>query len=437
MSKLIKENELEEIFATSASIDHEEYVIVHYRIIPGEGLTIDETAALLAVNTSLGTIKPLNYENSKSRMKASAKVLFTAMSGELGRVDIAYPIDLCEPAMGLTQLLSVIWYTSEYNFTLGYWVEDIDFPKSFLRHYKGPKYGIEGIRQSINIPSRPILGAIIKPRGGTTLEPILKASYECLMGGFDYIIDDELIVNPKGELSFENRVPKLVEIVQKASHEKGEKKWYFANINASPQRALLYARKAKEMGVNGLQVNAFTMGFPAFEDIASQIDIDLPIITCNMGTAVMTRPKQFAGASEVFISKLSRIAGADGVYSGIVGSSWYSMDVFRASMASLRKSFYDLKRTFPVVAGGLNLANLGENLVAQGTDILLQAGTSVMGFPTGPRNGAMAFRTIVENFNPSMGHEEMEQKLIELGKKYQYVRDGLTAYGFKPKLSGK
>jgi ribulose 1,5-bisphosphate carboxylase large subunit-like protein len=104
-------------------------------------------------------------------------------------------------------------------------------------------------------------------------------------------------------------------------------------------------------------------------------------------------------------------------------------------MASLRKSFFNLRRTFPIVAGGLNLANLGENLVAQGSDIILQAGASVMGCPTGIRNGAQAFRTIVENFIPNMGGEEMEQKLIELGKKFPYVRDGLTAYGFKPKFS--
>lgn len=435
MAKLIKDHELEEIFATSASIDHEEYVIVHYRIIPGEGFTIDEAAAIIAINTSLGTMKPLKYENNESRMKATAKVLFTAMSGELGRVDIAYPLNLCEPAMGLTQLLSVIWYTAEYSFTSKYWIDDIDFPKSFLRHYKGPKFGIEGIRQAINIPARPILGAIIKPRDGVELAPILESSYECLIGGFDYIIDDELIVDPKGELSFENRVPKLVETARKASQETGERKWYIANINASPQRAVVYAKKAQDMGVNGLQLNAFTLGFPAFQEIAAQVDVNLPIITSNMGVAVMTRPEQFAGASEVLISKLSRIAGADGVYSGIVGASWYNLDVFRASMASLRRSFYDFNRSFPVVAGGLNLANLGENLVAQGPDILLQAGSSVLGFPTGPRNGAMAFRAVVDNFNQHMTHEEMERKLVELGKKFQYVRDGLTAYGFTPKLT--
>ena len=60
-----------------------------------------------------------------------------------------------------------------------------------------------------------------------------------------------------------------------------------------------------------------------------------------------------------------------------------------------------------------------------------------MGYPTGAKNGAMAFRLIVENFNPSMTHEDMERKLIDLGKKYQYVRDGLTAYGFKPQKAGK
>ena len=433
MPRLLQDNEMDEIFATSDSIDHEEYVIVHYKLIPGKGFNIDETAALLAINTSLGTMKPLSYENSPSRMAASAKVLFTAMSGEIGNVQIAYPLNLCEPARGLTQLLSVIWYTAEYNFTSGYWVENIDFPKSFLRHYKGPKYGIEGIRQSINIPSRPIIGAIIKPRGGTSLKPILQASYECLRGGFDFIIDDELIVDPKGELAFENRVSKLLEVTQAAWRQTGEKKWYIVNVNASPLKALLYAKKAKQIGVNGLLVNAFTMGFAALDDLATQMDIDLPIITCNMGTAILTRPQQFAGASEVLISKLSRIAGADGMYSGIVGSSWYSMDIFRASLAALRRPYYDLNRSFPVVAGGLNILNLGENLVAQGPDIILEVGSSIMDYPSGPRNGASAFRTIIENVSPNMSPDELERKLITLGNTHEHVRVGLIKYGFTPR----
>jgi len=429
----VKGRELGELFTTSDAINKEDFVTVRYKIIPGDGLELDETAALLAINTSLGTIKALRYEEHALRMAASAKVLFTGMKDDYGYIEIAYPINLCEPSTGITHLLSVIWYSAEYNFTKEYWIENIDFPRSFIRHFKGPRFGIEGIRQLLGIKSRPILGAIVKPRGGASFNSIVNACYECLIGGFDYIVDDELIVDPKGDLSFENRVQRLVEVAKEASAKTGEKKWYIANINSSPKKALNYAKKAREMGVNGLLVNAFTLGFAAVEDLTTDTEVDLPIITSNMGIAALTRPSQNIGTSEVTISKLSRIVGVDGAYSGIIGAAWYSDDIFRASLAALRKPFFDLPQTFPIVAGGLNIANIGENLIFQGNDVMFQIGTGVMGYPSGPRNGAFAYRTLVENLEPDLSLEDMERKLVALGKKYSPLKEGLIAYGFKPK----
>ena len=43
---------------------------------------------------------------------------------------------------------------------------DIQFPKALLDSFKGPAFGIEGIRSLLKVPERPLVGTIIKPKLG-------------------------------------------------------------------------------------------------------------------------------------------------------------------------------------------------------------------------------------------------------------------------------
>lgn len=428
MHKIIDENDYNEIFSILNPADREKYLIVHYRLKCKE-LSHKESAALLAINTSLGTVKKLSYEEYNDRAKYSAKVI-SASEGEF--IQIAFPLDICEPKTGLASLLSLLWYSSEYNYTAGFRIEHIEFPASYLSFFQGPKLGINGIRERFGIKLKPILGTMIKPRRGIDLNTICQKCYDAYIGGVDYISDDELVIDPDTDLAFEKRVKKIVEIALKASDDTGQKKWFVANITSSPMRAFSYAKKAKELGADALLVNAFTMGFSVLEDLAKNPEVDLPIITCNMGTAVVTRPTQLTGMSEVVISELSRIAGADAVNSGIVGSVWYNSEAEPQSLSNLRKPFGNLKASFPVVAGGLTIANLLPNLHDHGSDVILQAGGGIMGFPSGPKYGASAFRKIVDNFHIGMSRYESEKMLIDLGKKDKKIQTALTQYGFSP-----
>ncbi|WP_075072578.1 hypothetical protein [Longilinea arvoryzae] len=58
----ITEHQVNQVFSTADAIDDEKHVIVHYCITPCEGSSIDEVAATLAINTSMGTTTPLSIE---------------------------------------------------------------------------------------------------------------------------------------------------------------------------------------------------------------------------------------------------------------------------------------------------------------------------------------------------------------------------------------
>lgn len=70
---------------------------------------------------------------------------------------------------------------------------DIDFPESYVAKFKGPKFGIQGIRDILGVYDRPLLNNMIKPCTGYTPEVGAELFYEAAVGGVDIIKDDELI----------------------------------------------------------------------------------------------------------------------------------------------------------------------------------------------------------------------------------------------------
>src|SRR5205823_13019085 len=142
--------------------------------------------------------------------------------------------------------------------------------------FNGPHFGINGIRELFNIPLRPLIGVTIKSRFGYSLEEVAKQYRESLLGGADFIADDVLLVDPDSDLAYAKRVPLLAKIAREASLATGESKQYFANVSASPSKAIKYAKLAKAEGVGAVTVNAFTMGFAAVEELTNDPDIRLP-----------------------------------------------------------------------------------------------------------------------------------------------------------------
>src|SRR5262249_11428451 len=151
----------------------------------------------------------------------------------------------------------------------------------------------------------------------------------------------------------------------------------------------------------------------------------LPLITCNMGTAILARRPFDKGMSELALSRVSRVAGADGVYSGILGSDWYSDEVERMVMAALKNKYHNFKSCAPVVAGGLTVVNLWQNLKHYGDDVLLQAGTGLLGYPGGVAKGVRAMRKIIDEVPRALTSAEANDATIRLASKYGYLRDGL------------
>ena len=55
---------------------------------------------------------------------------------------------------------------------------DIQMPKDLIKSFKGPMYGIAGIRKLLKVPERPLVGTIIKPKLGLKTKDHAQVAYE-------------------------------------------------------------------------------------------------------------------------------------------------------------------------------------------------------------------------------------------------------------------
>jgi 2,3-diketo-5-methylthiopentyl-1-phosphate enolase len=400
-------------------------------------LSLKEASARVAHILALRTIKALPFETLSLRLPQAGYILSPP---DANPVLIALPLDICGPNEGLAHLVALIASGAEYNYTDEFWVDDIELPNDFVDRFQGPRFGIEGIRSLFKIKSRPIVGVILKPRRGVPLSVLATYALESLLGGADFIADDLLMIDPPGEMAFAKRVPEFVRVAREAARLTGEAKLYFANISTSPLRALHLAEIAQTEGVNILMINAFAMGFSGLEEIISSGSVQVPIITTNMGGGILSRPRQATnpgkptGISETVISKLSRLAGADGVHAGTSAAECYGQDPWGSSIYALTRPWRNLSGCFAVAEGDLTVANVWENIHSLGPDVILEACTGILGYPGSPRDGAKAFRLLVSNLTFDMEESEARETIHRLrkAKGNAFLDKGLNHFEYDP-----
>jgi len=122
-----------------------------------EEICIEQTVEFPAECVGEGTIRDHVFGRTES-FELYDKASFRAV--------ISYAVEIA--AGELTQLLNVIFGNTSIK--PGIRVEHLDLPSSLLNTFKGPRFGRDGIRKLLNVPSRPLLSTAIKPMGHSSEE---------------------------------------------------------------------------------------------------------------------------------------------------------------------------------------------------------------------------------------------------------------------------
>jgi 2,3-diketo-5-methylthiopentyl-1-phosphate enolase len=282
---------------------------------------------------------------------------------------------------------------------------DVHFSDSFLSAFPGPKFGIEGVRKLLGVHDRPLLMSIFKSVIGHDLAELQEQFYRQAAGGVDLIKDDEILFeNPLTPI--ERRVEACLKAAERASRETGQKLLYAVNLTGPTFRLKEQAGKAIAAGANAFLFNVLAYGFDVLHELASDPDINVPIMAHPAVSGAMYPSPYYGIAANVLLGKLMRLAGADIVlfpspYGSVVMPREENMAIKHALLTQDFAADYGgsgraLKRSFPVPSAGIHPGLVPLIVRDFGHDTIVNAGGGVHGHPQGAAAGGRAFRQAID-----------------------------------------
>jgi ribulose-bisphosphate carboxylase large chain len=307
----------------------------------------------------------------------------------VGRVEAVEPVDGtyrywitysdCTAGSDLTQLFNVIFGNSSLQ--PGIWVEDVRFSSSFLQKYKGPRFGIDGLRRLLQIPVRPLLHCVVKPVGSTTKE-LAHMAYCFAKGGADLIKDDHGITD-QASSRFADRVAACAASVCQANEETGGHALYVANCTADGSAAHERALLAKRLGAGGILLAPGLTGFGMVREIAADDAVGLPIIVHPAFAGGFIMPGLSGIVMSVMYGIFSRLAGADAViFPSYGGRFTFTSDDCRHIAEMAKSGLGKLLSIFPSPGGGITEETLPHLASIYGRDVMYLVGGGI--FRHGP-----------------------------------------------------
>lgn len=229
--------------------------------------SIKEAAGAIAAESSIGTwAEAATAKPYMMNLAAKVYDIKKAKKKDAAFVRIAYPNKLFEPDNIPNIMSGIAGNIFGMREIKDLRLLDIRFPKNIAKSFKGPKYGIEGIRKITRVKNRPLIGTIIKPKIGLNTKDHANVAYNAWLGGCDIVKDDENLSSQKFN-SFENRLRETMKMKKLAERETGEKKIYMINVTAETDEMLKRARLAQALGNEYIMVDIITVGWAALQTL--------------------------------------------------------------------------------------------------------------------------------------------------------------------------
>jgi len=409
------------IYVMPESIEREKFVICTYYC---ESSTADLLlkAGAMAVEQTTGTWVTVPRETPELRYKHVGRVISVH---EVPNYEFEIPAEvkarkfifqLAFPIINMGEQIPELLTTVIGNISNGGKLKliDIDFPESFVKKFKGPKFGVEGIRKILGVPKRPLTLGMIKPCTGCSPKDVGEVLYELGMGGIDIVKDDELL----GDTEYCNCKERFVEAmksVKKIKEETGKIVLYAMNITDRPDKMYEKARWAVKNGANALMINIHAVGYAAFQMIAEDPEINVPIVAHPAFSGAFYESEYSGVSSHLIIGKLSRLAGADmAVYPCAYGKLKLLKERYIRIAQTLQAPFYHIKPVWPSPAAGVHAGLLPAIADDIGTDFLIGAGGAMHGHPMGVAAGVRALTVAADAIVEGISLEEAAKESEEL-----------------------
>jgi 2,3-diketo-5-methylthiopentyl-1-phosphate enolase len=385
-------------------VDYGQVVIVSYLASYPKGFPVPTLAPALAIEQSTGTWVPVPGETPEVRRQHVAKVIGVYEIPDYEWMvpreveQRHYLIQIAYPIVNFGSQIPMLLTTVVGNISMGGRIKvlDIRFPEAYVAGFGGPRFGIAGVREVLDVPDRPLLNNMIKPCTGYPPEVGVELFRAAALGGCDIIKDDELLANASF-CEVQARVKLYMEAERQVYEETGEHTLYTVNVTDEIPQVFENARRALELGCNALMVNFLATGFPVLRALAEDPAIDVPILA-HMDVAGALYASEWHGiSSHLVLGKLPRLAGADiCVFPAPYGKAPVLPEKFKVAARSMSFPLYHLRPTFPMPSGGITPKMVPNVMGDLGPDIVIGSGGGIHAHPDGPVAGARAFRQAID-----------------------------------------
>ncbi len=383
-------------------------VICKYRVTTD--LPMEKAADAIAAEQSTGTWTGISTLDDSIIRDLGARI--TSIEGDV--ITCEFPAaDFSIENGSIPQILSVI---AGNLFGLGSLkavrLEDVVFPRSINEQFKGPKFGVKGLRDALQRPEEPLVGTIVKPKIGLSAKATADYVYEAGAGGLTNSKDDETLVD-QAFCPIEDRTLMVSDALDRLEEE-GHRMMHAINVSTRSDRILELAEKVQGWGARELMIDVITCGFGALQALAEDPSIKIPIhVHRTMHGAITKDPLH--GINMLVFTKLVRMAGGDALHIGTLGVG--KMAAGEGEDSNLRACLGDdvpFETVMPVCSGGVHPGLVGPIIARSGMEVQIQAGGGVAGHPGGVRKGAMAMSQAVDAAYKGISAQEYAETHEEL-----------------------
>ena len=282
----------------------------------------------------------------------------------------------------LPQLINVVFGNTSIKENV--MVIDVEFGKNVESSFRGPRFGVLGLRKLLNVKYGPLLCTALKPMG-TSADELAEMAFAFALGGIDIIKDDHGLAN-QVYAPFEERVTKCAQAVRRANDITGRNCLYAPCLNAPAHLVLKRAEFAKRVGCGAVLVLPGITGLDACRALSEDENFNLPIIAHPAISGAMLgggSKNEVRGFSHgVLLGLLPRLAGCDAtIFPNFGGRFGFSKDECKDIQNACTSILGTKPAIFPSPGGGMTLEKIKSiRQFYGGQDVLLLIGGSLYSY---------------------------------------------------------
>jgi len=257
-------------------------------------------------------------------------------------------------------------------------IEDLSFPKKFIKNFEGPKFGRDGIRKLLKVYDKPLLQSLFLPEENLNIKIIKNLSKRLFTAGVDEISDNQMILD--NLKNFRERVETITQITDEIKGDFGQKIYYFYIYGDDYEDRLDILKEIHSKSI-GIGLSPITLGFPLISHILNMCNYPTQFHLTLHAPFTRYAKREISNKGELLsgfgismnvLLKFFVLLGGDEVY--IDSPLYYHFEKWETKIQCdiLNYYFKELKKPFPIIIGGVNPITIPSIIKYFGKDIILK-----------------------------------------------------------------